>query len=111
MNYLKKVGLGSNFFKKAERTGANIFKKTGEFVNNLPSVASQVGSTVRNIANEVQKKTAQYAPVASSIAYSLGQPALGALIGSTAMKINNYANQANNAVNNAQNASRNVLEQ
>jgi hypothetical protein len=39
MNYLKKVGLGSNFFKKAERTGANIFKKTGEFLNNLTSVA------------------------------------------------------------------------
>ena len=36
MNYLKKVGLGSNFFKKAERTGANIFKKTGDFLNNLP---------------------------------------------------------------------------
>jgi hypothetical protein len=110
MNYLKKVGLGSNFFKKAERTGANLFKKAGEFVNNLPSVANQVGNTVKNVANEIQKKTAQYAPIASSIAYSLGQPQLGALIGSTALKLNNFANNAHNVVNNAHNAS-NLLAQ
>jgi restriction endonuclease S subunit len=103
MNYLKKVGLGSNFFKKAERTGNNIFKKVGSFVDNLPNVANQVGSTVKNIANEIQKKTAQYAPALSSLAYATGNPLLGASIGATAMKLNNFANNATNAVNNAQN--------
>ena len=110
MNYLKKIGIGSNFFKKAERTGSSLFKKAGEFVNNIPSVANQVGSTVKNIANEIQKKTAQYAPIASSLAYSLGQPQLGALIGSTALKLNDFASHAHNAVTNAQNA-QNLLAQ
>ena len=110
MNYLKKIGLGSNFLKKAERTGNNIFKKVGSFVNNLPNVASNVGNTVKHIANEIQKKTAEYAPVASSLAYSLGQPSLGALIGSTAIKLNNFAGNAHNAITNAEN-SRNLLAQ
>jgi len=56
MNYLKKIGLGSNFFKKAERTGNNMFKKVGNFIDNLPNVASKVGNTIKNVANEIQKK-------------------------------------------------------
>lgn len=116
MNYLKKVGLGSNFFKKAERTGANIFKKTGEFLNNIPSVANQVGNTVKNIANEIQKKTAEYAPALSTLAYATGNPVLGAAIGTNALRLSNFANTAKNTVDSvrsaAQNgASRYILEQ
>eukprot|EP01038_Epipyxis_sp_PR26KG_P011123 gene11123-14927_t len=54
-----------------------------------------VGNTIKNVANEIQKKTAEYAPVAS---YSLGQPQIGALIGASAMKLNNFANNAHNAM-------------
>jgi hypothetical protein len=116
MNYLKKVGLGSNFFKKAERTGHNIFKKVGSFVENLPNVAGQVGNTVKNIANEIQKKTAEYAPALSTLAYATGNPILGASIGANALRLNNFANNAKNTVDNvrsaAQNgASRYILEQ
>jgi len=62
------------------------------------------------LQTKFKKKTAEYAPVASSLAYSLGQPQLGALIGASAIKLNNFAGNAHNAITNAEN-SRNLLAQ
>jgi hypothetical protein len=104
-NFFKKIQNGNNFFKKLSDTGSNFFKKSGEFLNNLPHNVGSIQNTVRNIANEVQKKASQYAPMASSIALSLGRPDIAGAIGAGASMISG----ANNRIQNFD--ARNILSQ
>jgi hypothetical protein len=102
MNYLKKIAGGNNFFKKAENFGNNMFHKTAAFVNNLPSFAQSAGNAVKNIANEIQKKSSQYGGIASDIALSLGRPELAGLINTGRSMINNYNSTLQNGINQGQ---------
>jgi hypothetical protein len=56
MNYLKKIAGGNNFFKKVGSFGNNFLHKTSDFISSLPGIAESAGNTVKNIANEIQKK-------------------------------------------------------
>ena len=111
MNYLKKIAGGNNFFKKAESFGNNLFHKTASFVNSLPGIAEYAGEKVKNIANEIQKKSNHYGGIASNLALSLGRPDIAGIITSGTSLINNYNSNLQNGVNNAQQKIGNLLAQ
>jgi hypothetical protein len=111
MNYLKKIAGGNNFFKKAESFGNNLFHKTANFVNSLPSVAEYAGNAVKNIANEIQKKSNHYGGIASNLALSLGRPDIAGIINSGTSLINNYNSNLQNGVTNGQQRISNLLAQ
>jgi hypothetical protein len=102
MNFLKKITGGNNFFKKAEGFGNNLFHKTAQFIGSLPEIAQSAGNTVKNIANEIQKKSSQYGGIASDIALSLGRPDLAGLINTGRSMINNYNSTLQNGINSGQ---------
>ena len=102
MNLFKKAGIGNNFFKKVENAGNNMFKKTSHFVNNIPNAINSVANNVKSIADDIQKKTAKYAPVASTIASMLGRPDIGLGITAGANAINNIAGKVHNSASKGQ---------